>query len=434
VAVGVVVAAVLSTPWRPLDLPPEVVVPPDPTRDFSAAEIATADAFHARQRPPALLSIGTGLVATALVGLTPLGAHLVRRMPTPSRAPVLVPAVAGGALVLLGVRLLTLPLAAWHESVRRDAGLSTRTWDAWAADLAKGFALQTTLTLAGLVAVVLLARRWPGHWWAAAAPGAAGLVVVASLAYPLVVEPAFNRFEPLPDGPLRASLLNLAQAEGVDVGDVLVADASRRTTTLNAYVSGLGPTKRVVLYDTLLDTAPDDEIEIVVAHELAHARGSDVLVGTLVGAGGAALLVLLVAGVAAWTPLPRLAGLGRPTAGSSPIGQAAAVPFVLATASVLGFLAGPAEAAISRQVETRADVVALDLTADPATFTRMQRTLALTALSDVDPPRALYAWFASHPTAPGRIALARTWAAANGEPTPPNLAPPTAPGRGSSGT
>jgi STE24 endopeptidase len=424
VAVGVVVAVAVSTPWSPLTVPPDLVVPPEPTRDFSAAEIAAADAFHADVRPPALLSLGTGLVATALVGLTPVGAALVRRLPSPAWAPVLVPAVTGGVLVLAAVRLVTLPLASWQESMRRDAGLSTRDWTAWAVDVGKGFALSTTLTVAGVVAVVLLARRSPQRWWATAAPGAAGLVVVASLAYPLVVEPVFNRFEPLPDGPLRASLLRLAESEGVTVGDVLVADASRRTTTLNAYVSGLGPTRRVVLYDTLLDSAPDDEIRVVVAHELAHARENDVLAGTLVGAGGAALLVLLLAAVAARTPLPRAAGLGTPGPDRSPLGQAAAVPFVLAVATVLGVIAGPVEAAVSRQVEARADVVALDLTRDPATFTRMQRTLALTALSDVDPPPLLYLWFASHPTAPGRIALARTWAAANDEPTPPDLAAP----------
>jgi STE24 endopeptidase len=424
VAVGVVVAAVLSTPWRPLDVPADLVVPPDPTRDFSEAERAAADGFHAAARPPALLALGTGVVATAVVGLTPLGARLVRSLPSPRWAPVLVPAVTGGALVLLGVRLLTLPLSGWNEAVRRDAGLSTRDWADWALDVARGFALSSGLTLAAVVAVVLLARSRPQHWWAIAAPGAAGLVVVASLAYPLVVEPVFNRFEPLPDGPLRADLVRLAEAEGVAVGDVLVADASRRTTTLNAYVSGLGPTKRIVLYDTLLDSAPPDEIAVVVAHELAHARENDVLKGTLVGAGGAALAVLLLAAAAAWTALPRLAGLdpgvpgallepGTPPA-RSPLGEAAAVPFVLAVVTVLGFVAGPVESLLSRQVEARADVVALELTGDPDTFVAMQRTLALAALSDVQPPRLLYLWFASHPTAPERIALARTWAARGG--------------------
>ncbi len=429
VAVGVAVVVVLATPWQPLDVPPEAVVPSDPARDFTAAERATGDALAAQVRPPAYLSLAVGLGATVLMGLTPLGARLVRTLPSPARAPVLVPAVVGGVLVLVGVRLLTLPLAAWAEAVRRDAGLSTRDWAGWASDVARGFGVSTVLTLTGVVAVVLLARRWPHRWWVIAAPGAAALVVTVSLAYPLVVEPVFNRFEPLPDGELRTSLLALADAEDVAVGDVLVADASRRTTTLNAYVSGLGPTKRVVLYDTLLETAPADEIRLVVAHELAHAREGDVLAGTVTGAGGAALAVLLVALAGSWGPLTAAAGLTRPadpaaTPGepASALGQAAAVPLVLALVSLLGVAAGPAEAALSRQVETRADVVALDLTGDPAAFARMQRTLAVTAKADVDPPRWLYLVFASHPTAPGRIALARTWAAANAAAQPPDLA------------
>jgi STE24 endopeptidase len=338
---------------------------------------------------------------------------------------VLVPAAAAGVLVLLGMRLLTLPLAAWAEQVRREAGLSTRDWGGWATDVARGFGVDTVLTLTGVVAVVLLARRWPQRWWAVAAPGAAALVVVVSLAYPVVVEPVFNRFEPLPEGGLRSSLVALAEQQDVAVGEVLVADASRRTSTLNAYVSGIGPTKRIVLYDTLLEQAPPEEIRVVVAHELAHAREGDVLTGTLLGAGGAALAVLRVALAGAWRPLTDAAALTGPHAPAAgpPLGQAAAVPFVLAVVSVLGFVSGPAQAAYSRQVETRADVVALDLTRDPATFTAMQRTLALRSLADVNPPRALYLWFATHPTAPGRIALARTWATVQGEQPPPPLAP-----------
>ena len=437
VAVGVVVAVVVSTPWTALDAPADAVVPADPDLDFTAEEQARGDEYRGALRPPAYLSLALGLAATVVVGLTPLGARLMRAMPSPRWAPVLVPAVVGGAVLLLALRLLTLPLSAWQESVRRDYGLSTRDWGDWWLDIARGFAVQSALTLLGVVAIVLLARRWPRRWWAVAAPGAAGLVVVASLSYPLVVEPLFNRFEPLQDEQLRASLVQIAEREGVAVGEVLVADASRRTTALNAYVSGLGPTKRVVLYDTLLETAPVDEIEIVVAHELAHARENDVLAGTLLGAGGAALAVLVVALAGSWRPLTARAGLsdddlppwsGSGSAGAegapgAVLGTPAAVPLLLALVTLLGFVSGPGQAAVSRAIEARADAVALDLTEDPDTFVRMQHTLATVALADVDPPRALHWWFASHPTAPDRIAMARTWAVANDRPIPPPLTP-----------
>ena len=431
-AVGLGVAVWLSTPWTPLDAPPDLTVSADAAVDFTPAQIARADDFRAAVRPPAYLSLVLGLAVTVAVGFAPWGARLVRLLPSPRWSPVLVPGFVGGVLVLLAVRLITLPLSAWQESVRREYGLSTRDWGDWALDLARGFGVQAGLTLLGVLAIVMLAARWParwrGEWWMAAAPGAAGLVVVTSLAYPWVVEPAFNRFEPLAESPLRTSLLELAEKEGVAVGDVLVSDASRRTSTLNAYVSGFGPTKRLVLYDTLLEQAPDDEVEIVVAHELAHARESDVLTGTLLGAGGAALVVLLTALAGSWRPLTSSAGL-VPTSGTrrrwapsgASLGQAPAVPFVLATVTVLGLVGGPGEMTVSRHIEARADVVALELTGDADTFVRMQRSLAVAALSDLDPPRALHWWFASHPSAPERIALARTWATETGASVPPPL-------------
>ncbi len=122
-----------------------------------------------------------------------------------------------------------------------------------------------------VLVVVGTARRWR-TWWPAVAGGtAAVLVMLGSFVYPVLVEPLFNQFTPLPDGPLRTAVLRLADEEGVHVDDVLVADASRRTTTLNAYVSGYGSTRRVVLYDNLVRDVPQDQVLSVVAHELGHA-------------------------------------------------------------------------------------------------------------------------------------------------------------------
>src|SRR3712207_9103699 len=109
------------------------------------------------------------------------------------------------------------------------------------------------LTALALLVLILLARRVPRTWWAWAGAGAAALVVVGSFLWPVLMEPAFNEFEPLADGPLRSDLLELAELNGTPVADVLVSDASRRTTALNAYVSGFGSTRRIVLYDTVLD-------------------------------------------------------------------------------------------------------------------------------------------------------------------------------------
>jgi len=318
--------------------------------------------------------------------------------------------------VVLGlVRLATLPFAAWAETIRRDAGLSTRSWGSWAVDVLKGFGINTAILLVALLALVALARAMPRWWWVPAAFGAAVLVVVVSFLYPLVVEPVFNRFESMQEGPLRTSLLELAEQDGVPVDDVLVADASRRTSTLNAYVSGFGASRRIVVYDTLVDQAPADEVRLVVAHELGHAADNDVLKGTLVGALGAAAAMVALFLVLGWQPLLQRAGV-------SGMGDGRVVALVVALVTVTSLLTAPVQSWASRRVEARADQHALDLTRDPVTFTQMQRRLALTAKADVTPNPVLFWWFGSHPSAPQRLAAARLWALDNDVPEPPPLA------------
>ncbi|MGH8940333.1 MAG: M48 family peptidase, partial [Actinomycetes bacterium] len=228
-AVALVVLVALLTPWKPLSLHGAEAVPTDPARDFTAAQLAREDAYHGAVRPPSYVSLGLSLLIACLLGFTAVGARIVERVASPFGGgwgwQVLLGAVA---LTLLG-RLLVLPWDAWSESVRREYGLSTRTCGGWAVDVAKSYGVGLVLTLVVLFLVVGLARWSPQWWWTVGAALAAALVVVVSFAYPVVVEPVFNKFTPMPSGELRSSLLALARADGVAVEDVLVADASRRT-------------------------------------------------------------------------------------------------------------------------------------------------------------------------------------------------------------
>jgi STE24 endopeptidase len=237
---------------------------------------------------------------------------------------------------------------------------------------------------------------------------------------PLLLEPVFNRFTPLPEGELRTALLDLARRDGVAVRDVLVADASRRTTALNAYVSGFGATRRVVVFDTLLERAEPREVELVVAHELGHVRHRDVARGTALGALGAAAGTLLLAAAASWDPLLRAAGADR-------VQDPGSVFLLAVLAALLAAVAGPAGRAVSRRVEARADRHALDLTGDPEAFVAMQRRLSVANVADVDPPRLLHALYGTHPSAVQRVAAARQWAArragATGGTTPRSATP-----------
>lgn len=385
-------------------------------RDFSSAERQHEDAFHATIDLPGYLAIVAGLAVALLLGLSPYGARVVDLVARPFGASWPIRVLLGAVALSVISWLVTLGFAGWAQSVQRRYGLSTQDWFGWLLDQLRGLGIATTLTVLGLLVLVGLARAFPRTWWAWVGLAAAALVLVGSFVYPVVIEPVFNHFRPLPAGALRSSLVQLARSDGVPVSNVLVADASRRTTTLNAYVSGYGGTRRLVVYDTLVQRASPQQVRLVVAHELGHAKFADVLHGTLegalaVGAGSCVLFLVL-----SWPPLLARAGAAGP-------GDPRAIALVLLVVAVFGLLAAPVQNLVSRRIEARADVHALDLTADPSTFAAAQRTLALANLSDLDPGPVRYGYFFTHPTAPQRIAMARDWARLHGVTPPASLAP-----------
>ena len=390
---ALVLLAVWLVPW---DWVPGGELSPMPVHElFSDAEIARAEEFSWTRRLLSWSSYGVSLAVALGLGLTPYGARLLRRVA--GRLPWWL-SVAAGVLLLLAIgRLLTLPFALMLRQQSLEYDLTRQGLAGWSADQVKGLLVAWVMTTLVMLVVVGAARRSPRHWFAWAGAAALLLTVLGSFLYPVLVEPLFNRFTPMAEGPLRSQILELADREGVAVEEVLVADASRRTTTLNAYVSGLGSTRRVVVYDTLLDQMTPEEVEVVVAHELAHAKNNDVLVGTLLGAvasvGGVALLALLLDG--------RL----RKRAGVSGAGDPAVVALVLALTSIGSFAASPLVNTVSRAVEVRADRDSLSATETPQVFVDMQRRLALKALHDPTPPWLSQLWFGSHPTVLQRAGL-----------------------------
>jgi STE24 endopeptidase len=404
---AVLVVIVVVTPGELIPTPPGGRVPADPAATFSPAEMGRANSFAAALRPVSLASLVLGLGVSALFGLTRAGAVVTRAAARPLGGGWAWQALLGPvALIVIG-RLVTLPLSAYGEVVRHRYGLSTRSWPLWVRDVVTSTAISAGLTALVVLAVLSLARRAPRTWWAWAAAGAAGLVVVGSFLYPVVIEPAFNRFEPMPPSALRSDLVALAERSGTPVDDVLVADASRRTTALNAYVSGFGSSRRIVVYDTLLDRLPDDQIESIVAHELGHVANDDVLTGTLIGALGSAAAVALLGWLLGWPALLRRAG-------ATSAGDPRVVGLLLFLVAAGQLLATPVQDGVSRRVEARADLHALDLTGDPAAFTAVQRELGVANLSDPDPPVVWHWFFGTHPTTAQRVAFAADWARAHG--------------------
>ena len=291
---------------------------------------------------------------------------------------------------LLAAAAATLPLDLWRGLVReRRFGLSIQSARGWLADRAKGEAVGVVLAAGSWTAAIGLAHAWPRWWPVPAAAALALAVLVLSLVAPLLLEPLFSRFRPLADERLARELRALAEQAGVPVRDVLVSDASRRTTRTNAYVSGLGPTRRVVVWDTLLESASEAELKLVVAHELGHRRDRHVLKGTLLATAGAVVAVLLLR-----------AALGTPAPGDFPRASLLLVGLELAGMPFL--------AAISRRWERAADRCSLELTGDRDAFVRVHLALARKNLSDLDPPRLAYLMLFTHPTPPDRLALARS--------------------------
>ena len=417
ITVGIVIVA--TTPWRPLGAGAGGGVGVDPARDFSPAELARAADFVGEVLPLRTISLVLSLVVSLLLGLTSWGARMVSSTSAVVGDRWWAQFLVGGLIILAIGRLVVLPFDVWLRHISLRVGLATGSWAQWSVDVVKAFAIGAVLALGALLVLVALARRLPNTWWIPAAGGAAVLVVIVSFAYPVVFEPIFNRFTSMADGPLRTSLLDLAAKDGVSVSDVLVADASKRTTALNAYVSGFGATRRIVVYDTLVDGATPAEVRLVVAHELGHAKDNDVLHATLLGAAGAALAVIVLYLLTGWSALLTRAGVES-------AGDPRVVALILAIAAVLMLVMSPLESLISRRIEARADVHALNLTRDDTgagadTFARMQKQLALRNLSDLDPPAWYYVWFYTHPSTPERLALGRSWAQSVGLPEPGDL-------------
>ncbi len=390
-AVVLVVAGAVLVPW---DAVPGGRVTPVPVASvLTPEEVARAEAFSRWARLWSWSSLGVSVAVACWFGLTARGRRLVERLPGPWWVQV---PLAVAALTLVG-RLVTFPCAVALRRLRLDEGLTRQSWTAFAGDVVRNEAVTIVSTSLAVLVLVGCARRWSRAWPAVVGGLLAALVVAGSFLYPLLVEPLFNDVEPLADGPLRTEVLRLADEEGVAVDEVLVADASRRTTTLNAYVSGFGSTRRVVLYDTLVASASREETLSVVAHELAHARHHDVVTGTVLGAAGALAGVGLLA-----TVLGAARRRGAPWAG-----EPTSVPLVLALVAVAMLLVSPVTNGVSRQLEARADVDAVRATDDVPGFVAVHRRLALRSLADPTPPAFGQLWFASHPGLLTRVAIAQ---------------------------
>jgi len=387
---AVVVAEAAVVLIRPRDRGPEPVRV-EPRAYFSAGQIEKAEAFRTGQLWIYVVQTAIGLGALAVI---------VRR--PPDRLASLKRPVVAGAAVAAAISVATaaaaLPLSAVARERATDVGLITQGWVGWAGDVAKAQAIGAGFAALGGAALVFGMRRFGTRWWL---PGAAVVVafgVVTTYAGPVVLDPLFNDFKRLERGELRADVLELADVAGVEVGEIYEMDASRRTTAANAYVAGLGRTKRVVLYDTLVKDFEPAETRLVVAHELGHVHHHDVRNG-LIWLAIVAPVGMWAAAVLAERLAPREAALGPRAVPAVALSLAIVVPAITMVSNQL-----------SRDVERRADAFALELTQDAPTFIAFQRRIAVKNVSDPSPPAVSRFLLGTHPTTVQRLGMAEAFA------------------------
>ena len=396
----VVLVGVAAGALRPFA--PDVGPVGDPTRWFDDAYLAQAAEFRRPRYLVGLVILALRVGVPLAVAFTPPGRRLAAAVC--ERVGLHRPALAATAVVVAAVvvtDLLVLPLQFWLGYVHDGLyGFRTQGLAGWLRDWFVG-SLPPWLLVAGLAfGGWSLARRLPRAWPHVGGLAAAGAVVVIVTAAPVLLEPLHVRTEPLPNAALRGQVEDLAAAAGRADIEVVEADASRRTTRQNAYVSGIGATRRIVLYDTLVAGQPSEVVLSVVAHELAHDRHGDLWRGTAMAAAAVAL-----AGPGLGLALRWRVRRGRQDAVTDPRAAGA----VLALVVVALVVVQPVERALSRQMEAAADFGALELTDAPEVFLDQREAITRANLGEPDPPAWVQVLWGTHPSPTERMTMAERW-------------------------
>ena len=300
-----------------------------------------------------------------------------------------------------GLGIILMPLSYYQGFVLpRRFGLSHQKLGAWLKDRAKAAALGFVLGLAVIILVYWLVDHFPDTWWLWAGIFLFLLSLLLTGLAPTLLLPIFFKLEPLGDIKLKKRLMNLAKRAQVKVVNVFTMDLSSKGTTANAMLAGLGRTRRIILTDTLLQKYTSDEIEVILAHELGHHLHKDI--PKLIALQAAVILLGLYLSnlVLKASVVPfRFTG----------ISDVAAFPMLLLSIAAFGIIITPLTNAYSRYVETAADKVAIELSANPQAFVAAMTRLTNQNLSVANPSRQQELLFYDHPSYTRRVSLANSY-------------------------
>ncbi len=307
-------------------------------------------------------------------------------------------------VAIAGLRELCLLPLAYYEGVtlERRYGLTTQSTRRWWLDHAKASGLGLVVVLAAGVSVSLLLRWAPSWWWLLAAAGFTGVTVLLTQIAPVLLLPMFDPYEPLRREALVQRLMRLASRANTKVLGVFEWHIGARTKKANAALTGLGRTRRILVSDTLLAEHSDDEIEVILAHELAHHVHHDIWSSI-----GIHAVVVTVATYVTDLTLNWFAG----SFGLIGKSDVAALPLAALACGVVSVLCMPLVNAVSRAHERRADRYALDMTGNASAFVSSMKRLGAQNLSDDRPSALVEFMFCTHPPVGARILAAQAWAA-----------------------
>jgi STE24 endopeptidase len=314
--------------------------------------------------------------------------------------------VVAAYVVALGLlhEILTLPLGLYFGyAIERRYELSVEPWRAWLRDHVKAVLVGGALSLTAAEIVYATVRRWPEGWWLVSAAILAAITLVLVTLTPVLLLPLFYRFKPIERETLRDRLMTLASRARVPALGVYEWGLGEKTRKANAALVGLGRTRRILVSDTLLSDYSEDEIEVILAHELAHHVYRDIWKGFALEA------ALIVAGF--WLADRALTGLG-PAIGTTGPADVAGLPILLLAGGVVSLCFGPLGNAISRRHERQADRYALTLTGQPDAFISAMRRLGAQNLAEERPSKIVQWLFHSHPTVGQRVEAARDFSRA----------------------
>jgi STE24 endopeptidase len=384
IALAWLVAAPLL--WRSR-VPGDLQLPSlDPGDYFSASELSRAERYERFVR----IDIALSLVATIVALLV-----LVRRAPRLARGTGLGPIGGGmivGMITLAVVWAANLPFAVAVRWWEERYGLAQGSWVDWLIEPWAQLGGEVVFVMLQIAIVMLFARRYPRHWWLPVTPIFLGLATLALFVSPYLFAFSVN---PPKSPQLRQDVQTLERREGISGTPVDVEKVSNLTTQANAFAAGLGPTTRVVIWDTLLDGRFDrGEVRFVLAHEFGHvARGH-----LWKGIGWAALFAF-----------PLAFALAQVTRRRGGLGDPGVLPYGVLVLVVLQMAFTPAQNVVSRHIEAEADWIALQTTRDPASGRGLFEKFQETSLAQPDPPTWSYLFFETHPTLMQRIAMTEAW-------------------------